>query len=76
MTTPSLVYRQGVVWRGPKVTESFSEYGKSTPEKILHRAWRNAGLNQATVKGRDGHLYKLLTVESLQDHLGQISLTR
>ncbi len=59
MTTPSLVYRQGVVWRGPKVTESFSEYGKSTPEKILHRAWRNAGLNQATVRGRDGHLYKI-----------------
>lgn len=59
VATPSLVYQQGVVSRGAKISENFSEYGKSTPEKILHRAWRNAGLNQATVKGRDGHSYKI-----------------
>lgn len=58
-TTRSPVYQQGFLSRGAKISEIFSEYGKSTPEKILHRAWRNAGLNQATVKGRDGHSYKI-----------------
>ncbi len=30
------------------------------PEAILHKAWRNAGLERAHVRGRDGHTYKIV----------------
>ncbi|MBT3996585.1 MAG: DUF2851 family protein [Chloroflexi bacterium] len=30
------------------------------PEAILHKAWRNAGLERAQVRGRDGHTYKIV----------------
>lgn len=30
------------------------------PEAILHKAWRNAGLEHARVRGRDGHSYRIV----------------
>ncbi|MDA1279108.1 MAG: DUF2851 family protein [Chloroflexi bacterium] len=30
------------------------------PEAILHIAWRNAGLERASVRGRDGHIYRIV----------------
>ena len=30
------------------------------PEAILHVAWRNAGLERASVRGRDGHVYRII----------------
>ena len=51
-----------IVRRG--VQESSPAYGKSKrplgPEAILHKAWRNAGLEQAQVRGRDGHIYSIV----------------
>ncbi|MEE8046087.1 MAG: DUF2851 family protein, partial [Dehalococcoidia bacterium] len=44
--------------------ESNRRYGKSErpvgPEAILHQAWRNAGLERASVRGRDGHDYRIV----------------
>ncbi|NQW19906.1 MAG: DUF2851 family protein [Chloroflexi bacterium] len=46
------------------VRESPRKYGSSKkplgPEAILHMAWRQAGLERAHVRGRDGHLYKIV----------------
>jgi len=45
------------------VRERRRRYGNSRstpiPEVILHRAWRNAGLEHAEVQGRDGHTYRI-----------------
>lgn len=30
------------------------------PEAILHVAWRNAGLERAQIRGRDGHTYRIV----------------
>jgi len=47
-----------------RVRESRSTYGRSKrplgPEAILHKAWRNAGLEKAKVRGRDGQLYSII----------------
>ena len=37
-----------------------SSRGTPIPEVILHRAWRNAGLERAEVRGRDGHTYRIM----------------
>lgn len=46
------------------VGEPRRRYGSSKkppiPEAILHRAWRNAGLEHAQVRGRDGHTYRIV----------------
>ncbi len=46
------------------VRESSKKYGHSKrspgPEVILHIAWRNAGLERAQVRGRDGHTYSII----------------
>jgi hypothetical protein len=46
------------------VRESRRGYGKPKrplgPEAILHKAWRNAGLERASVRGRDGHSYRIV----------------
>ena len=46
------------------VRESSRKYGRSKrppgPEAILHMAWRNAGLERAQVRGRDGHTYSII----------------
>jgi hypothetical protein len=46
------------------VRERRRGYGSSRstpiPEVILHRAWRNAGLERAEVRGRDGHTYRIV----------------
>lgn len=46
------------------VRESRRRYGNSKkapiPEVILHKAWRNAGLEHAEVRGRDGHTYRIV----------------
>ena len=34
--------------------------GNRGPESILHMAWRNASLERASVKGRDGHIYSII----------------
>ena len=36
-----------------------SSRSKPLPEVILHKAWRNAGLEHAEVQGRDGHTYRI-----------------
>lgn len=47
-----------------RIRESSSPYGKPKrplgPEAILHKAWRNAGLEKAKVRGRDGHIYSII----------------
>lgn len=46
------------------IRESSPKYGNQSrrlgPEAILHKAWRNAGLEQAEVRGRDGHNYRIM----------------
>jgi len=46
------------------VKESSRKYGASKrsigPEAILHMAWRNAGLERAEIRGRDGHAYRIV----------------
>ena len=46
------------------VRERRRRYGSSKkppiPEVILHKAWRNAGLEHAEVRGRDGHTYRIV----------------
>jgi hypothetical protein len=47
-----------------RIRESGRKYGgREKPimaETILHRAWRNAGLERASVRGRDGHTYHIV----------------
>ncbi|MBN4064454.1 DUF2851 family protein [Dehalococcoides mccartyi] len=47
-----------------ELRESVRRYGKSKrqpgPEAILHVAWRNAGLERAQMRGRDGHTYSII----------------
>jgi hypothetical protein len=50
------------------VREPAQRYGRGNgnpknrpgPEAILHKAWRNAGLVHAEVRGRDGHNYRIV----------------
>ncbi len=46
------------------VRDAGRDYGRKGrpvgPEAILHAAWRNAGLERASVRGRDGHAYRVV----------------
>ena len=46
------------------VRDAGGRYGASKrpvgPEAILHTAWRNAGLERASLRGRDGHTYRVV----------------
>ena len=46
------------------VRDAGGRYGASKrpagPEAILHAAWRNAGLERASLRGRDGHSYRVV----------------
>lgn len=46
------------------VRDAGGRYGASKrpvgPEAILHVAWRNAGLERASLRGRDGHSYRVV----------------
>ena len=65
-TQREIVYDRPYFSRGAfsGVRERRRKYGSSRstpiPEVILHRAWRNAGLEQAEVRGRDGHTYRII----------------
>jgi hypothetical protein len=56
-----------------KINETSRQYGNANdgkkggnrrppgPEGVLHLAWRNAGLQRASVRGRDGHTYQIVS---------------
>jgi hypothetical protein len=63
-TKPVFAYPRQARSQVRVVRDSSRKYGASKrsigPEAILHMAWRNAGLERAEIRGRDGHNYRIV----------------
>lgn len=54
-------YPRGVLSAVRERRRHFSSFGSAPiPEVILHRAWRNAGLDRAEVRGQHSHTYRII----------------